>query len=177
MLPILVLVVAVPVAAVLAIAATKPNAFRVVRRTHIGAAPEAVYALVEDFHRWPAWSPWEGMDPDMTRAHSGAERGSGAVYEWKGNRKVGRGRMEIQQAVPPSEVLIKLDFLEPFEAHNMAEFALQPAAGGTDVSWTMSGNHTFVGKLFSVFMPMDRLVGKDFERGLANLKRAAEQPQ
>ena len=114
------------------------------------------------------------MDPNLTRRYSGAESGQGAVYDWEGNKKVGKGRMEIRKVVPPSSVVITLDFMEPWAAHNTAEFTLTPAAGATDVVWAMHGPNLFMTKLMGVFMSMDKMVGKDFERGLANLKQAAE---
>jgi hypothetical protein len=114
------------------------------------------------------------LDPAMTKNHSGAASGQGAVYEWEGNSDVGKGRMEITESAPPSRIKIKLDFLAPFEAHNTAEFALQPAGGGTNVVWAMHGENNFMGKVMQVFMDMDSMIGKDFETGLANMKAAAE---
>lgn len=168
------IVIVLLIAAVLVFAATKPDSFRVERSATINAPPEAVYALINDFHNWGAWSPWEKLDPAMTRKHSGAPSGQGAVYEWEGNSDVGKGRMEITESTPPSHVLIKLDFLAPFEAHNTAEFTLQPASGGTNVVWAMYGENNFIGKIMQVFMDMDSMIGKDFETGLANMKQAAE---
>jgi len=115
------------------------------------------------------------MDPAMQRTYSGPESGKGSVYEWEGNNKVGKGRMEIIDAPPPSKVAIKLDFLKPFEAHNTAEFTLVPKGDATDVTWAMHGPSPFIAKVMSVFMSMDCMVGKDFEAGLTNLKAAAEQ--
>lgn len=159
-------------------ASTTPDNFRVERATVINAPPEKVFGLINDFHRWPAWSPWEKMDPDLKRSYSGSPSGTGSVYEWLGNNKVGQGRMEITSATPPSKILIKLDFLKPFKAHNTAEFTLQPtsatAGGTTNVTWAMFGPRPFMVKVMGVFMSMDKMVGKDFERGLANMKAAAE---
>jgi uncharacterized protein YndB with AHSA1/START domain len=174
-LAIIAVVLLVAVAAVLVLAVTKPDTFRIERATSIKAPPEKVFALIDDFRNWRAWSPWERMDPNLKRTYSGAERGKGAVYEWEGNSKIGQGRMEILDAPPPSKVAIKLDFLKPFEAHNTAEFTLAPRGDATDVTWAMHGPNLFIGKLMSVFMSMDRMVGKDFERGLASMKAAAEQ--
>jgi uncharacterized protein YndB with AHSA1/START domain len=161
-------------AVLLILAATKPDTFRVERSTSIQAPPEKVFALLDDFHRWSAWSPWEKMDPAMQRTYSGAARGTGAVYEWAGNSKVGKGRMEIVEATPASKVAVRLDFLAPFAAHDTAEFTLASAGDGTNVTWVMHGPNLFIGKVMSVFVSMDRMIGKDFEAGLANLKAAAE---
>ena len=166
--------VVVVIAAVLALAATRPDTFRVERSTTIKAPPEKVYALIDDFHQWQQWSPWERLDPAMKRNHGGAPKGKGALYGWEGNKEVGKGQMEITEATPPSRVVIKLDFLAPFEAHNTAEFVLAPQGDATTVTWAMSGPNLFIGKVMSLFASMDRLVGKDFERGLANLKAVAE---
>ena len=167
--------VVVVVVAVLAYAATKPDAFMVERSTTIKAPPEKIFALIDDFHNWSSWSPWDKLDPAMTRTHSGAASGKGAVYEWTGNSKVGTGRMEITDSSPTSRVGIKLDFLKPFEAHNVAEFTVAPVGDSTKVTWTMRGPSPYMAKVMSVFASMDRMVGGDFETGLANLKRTAEQ--
>jgi uncharacterized protein YndB with AHSA1/START domain len=173
-LAIIAIIIAVAVIAVLILAAMKPDTFRVVRSTTIKAPPERIFPLIADFRNWSAWSPWEKMDPALKRTYSGAAEGKGAVYEWEGNKKVGKGRMEIIDAPPSEKVAIKLDFLKPFEAHNTAEFTLQPRGETTDVTWVMHGPNLFIGKVMSVFISMDRMVGKDFEAGLANLKAAAE---
>jgi uncharacterized protein YndB with AHSA1/START domain len=167
-------VVAVLLAAVLGLAATKPDTFRVQRTATIKAPPEKIFPLISDFHRWGSWSPYEKLDPAMRRTLSGSPSGTGAVYQWEGNAKAGKGRMEITQATAPSEVGIKLDFLKPLEAHNTARFTLEPAGDATRVTWAMEGTSPFVGKVLSIFISMDRMVGKDFETGLANLKAIAE---
>jgi uncharacterized protein YndB with AHSA1/START domain len=158
----------------LAYAATRPDTFRIQRATTIAAPPEKVFALIDDFQQWRAWSPYERKDPAMKRVSSGPARGTGAVYEWDGNTEVGQGRMEIVEATTPSRVTIKLDFLRPFEGHNVAEFALDGQGQSTRVSWAMHGPSPYVVKLLTVFVDMDRMVGKDFETGLANLKAIAE---
>jgi uncharacterized protein YndB with AHSA1/START domain len=168
------LVIVVLIAAVLVYAATRPDSFSVQRSVTIQAPPEKVFAQINDFHAWQAWSPWEKRDPAMQRTYSGATAGQGAVYAWKGNSQVGAGRMEIIESVPSSKVGIKLDFIEPFEGHNMADFTLQPAGGATQVTWVMHGPSPFISKLMGVFVSMDSMIGKDFEAGLANLKAAAE---
>jgi hypothetical protein len=161
------------VALVLAFAATKPSHFRWERSAQMNAAPAGVLAEITDFHRWAAWSPWEKIDPAMTRTHSGAPSGVGAVYEWQGNKKVGRGRMEVLEATQ-GKVTIKLDFFEPYEAHNLCEFSAEPKDGGTHVTWAMHGPTPFMSKVMQVFMNLEKLVGKDFENGLANLKAVVE---
>ncbi len=170
----LAILVVVLLAAVLAFAATKPDTFHVERSTTIQAPPAEVFALIDDFHRWDAWSPWEKLDPAMQRTHSGAASGLGAEYAWEGNKDVGKGRMEITEAKPPEKVVIQLDFLEPFETHNVTEFTLAPQGGGTEVTWAMHGPSPYFAKVMSVFFSMDSMVGKDFETGLANLKAIAE---
>jgi carbon monoxide dehydrogenase subunit G len=152
----------------------KPSTFRYERTTTIEASPEKVFPHLNNFHQWMAWSPWEKMDPTMKREYSGPEQGVGAAYSWVGNNKVGTGRMEIKQEQPPSKLIIQLDFLKPFEASNTADFTLEPAGSGTKLIWAMYGAQPFMAKLMSTFMDMDKLIGKDFEKGLANLKTAVE---
>ena len=168
------IVVVVAIAVVLGLAASKPDTFRVQRTTSIQAAPEKIFPLINDFHTWSSWSPWENIDPALKRTYSGAEKGKGAVYEWEGNNKVGKGRMEITETNPPGKILIKLDFIKPFEGHNIAEFTMQGQGGATDVTWAMYGPSRFMSKLFQVFMNMDTMIGKQFETGLSNLKGLAE---
>ncbi len=165
--------VLIAISGLLAYAATRPDHFRLERSTVIAAPPETIRPLIADFRAWRDWSPWEGKDPSMKRTLSGAEAGVGAVYGWEGNGQVGTGRMEIVEDAP-RRVAIKLDFLKPFEAHNLAEFTLAPEAAGTRVTWAMSGPQPFVAKLMSLVFSMERMVGPDFEAGLANLKRRAE---
>ena len=168
------LILAVAIAIILVLAATKPDTFRITRAAAIKAPPEKIFPLIDDFRQWGKWSPWEGRDPALKRTFSGAERGKGAVYAWDGNRNVGAGRMEILEAEASSRVLIKLDFIKPFEGHNTAEFTMLPQGGATTISWVMQGPVPFMGKLMHVFMNMDNMIGKDFEAGLANLKKLAE---
>jgi hypothetical protein len=160
--------------AVLLFAATRPDTFRVKRATSIKALPEKIFPLINDFKRWGAWSPYEKKDPGMKRSYDGAPAGHGAVYAWEGDGNVGQGRMEIVEASPPGKVAIKLDFTRPFEAHNVVVFTLAPAGGATEVTWDMQGPANYLSKLIGVFVDMDRMVGRDFEVGLANLKAAVE---
>jgi uncharacterized protein YndB with AHSA1/START domain len=167
------IIIVLLIAAILIFAATKPDSFRIERSTSIKAPPEKIAAYLTDFHQWTAWSPWEGKDPAMARTYSGAASGKGAVYDWKGNKNVGTGSMEILD-VQPQKVTIKLDFLSPFEAHNTAEYSLEPQGDSTKLTWAMFGPSNFMSKVMSVFMNMDKMVGPDFEAGLAKLKAAAE---
>lgn len=175
MFKIIAIAVLVVLVAILIFATTKPDNFRVERSTTIKAAPEKVFALINDFQRWTSWSPYEKKDPGMKRTYSGAASGTGAIYEWDGDKNVGKGRMEITEAAPSSRIVIKLDFLAPFEAHNTAEFTLQAQGDSTQVTWAMYGPANFISKLMSVFFSMDKMIGDDFAIGLANLKAAAEQ--
>jgi hypothetical protein len=169
-----VFVVAIAIAIVLILAVTKPNVFRVQRATTIQAPLEKIFALINDFHRWRSWSPYENRDPAMQRGFAGADKGKGAIYTWDGNNNVGSGRMEIVDSSAPSKIVIKLDFIKPFEGHNTAEFTMLPHGDATNVTWTMYGPASFMSKLMQVFINLDRMIGKDFEIGLANLKRLAE---
>ena len=171
---IIAVVLAIVIAVVLVLAATKPDTFSVQRGATMKASPEKIFSLINDFHQWGKWSPWENRDPAMTRSFSGAESGQGAVYAWEGNKNVGSGRMEILDAATPSKIIIKLDFLKPFEAHNTAEFTMLPQGDATSVNWVMHGPAPFLSKMMQVFMNMDKMIGKDFEAGLANLKGLAE---
>jgi carbon monoxide dehydrogenase subunit G len=174
MFKIIAIVIALLVAIVLILAATKPDIFIVERSTAIKAPPEKIFALINDFNAWTAWSPWEKKDPAMKRTFGTATSGKGASYAWEGNKEVGQGRMEIAESVPSSKVAIKLDFLKPFEAHNQAIFTLESKGDTTNVNWRMEGHTPYFAKIFHVFMDMDKMVGKDFEAGLANLKASAE---
>jgi carbon monoxide dehydrogenase subunit G len=174
MLKTIVIAIVVVIAGILGYAATRPDTFSVQRTTTVHAPADKVFALVNDFHRWGEWSPWEKLDPEMKRTFSGAAAGPGSVYEWTGNSKVGAGRMEILQAAPAAKVDIKLDFIKPFEGHNITEFTLTPQGENTQVVWVMHGPAPFVSKLMGVFVSMDSMIGKDFETGLANMKSAAE---
>ena len=174
MVKITALVAAGLIVGLLVYAGTKPDAFSVQRSMDIKAPSEKIFTLIDDLQNWAAWSPWEKMDPIMKRTYSGAARGKGAVYEWEGNRDVGKGRMEITDTSSPSKVVIKLDFITPFEAHNTAEFTLGPAGDFTNVTWAMYGPNPYMSKVMTVFFDMDSMIGKQFETGLANLKAIAE---
>ncbi|MES2068812.1 MAG: SRPBCC family protein [Pseudomonadota bacterium] len=166
--------VAVLLATVLGIAASRPDTFRVQRTASIKAPPEKIFALINDYHSWAAWSPYEKLDPAMKRNFSGSASGEGSVYEWDGSGQAGAGRMEITESSPSSRILIKLDFIKPFEGHNVAEFTLQPQGDSTTVTWGMYGPSPYIAKLMGLFFDMDSMIGKDFEAGLASLKAATE---
>jgi uncharacterized protein YndB with AHSA1/START domain len=171
---IIAIVLAAVIAVVLVLAVRKPDTFIIQRSTVVKAPPEKIFALINDFHQWRKWSPWEDRDPALKRSYEGAASGEGAVYRWEGNKAVGTGRMEILEVSASSKIIIKLDFLKPFEAHNTAEFTMLPQAETTNVNWAMRGSSPFLHRVMQVFMDFDSLVGKDFESGLANLKKHAE---
>ncbi len=174
MFKIIALVAVVLLAVLLIYAATKPDTFHVQRSTSIKAPPEKMFPLINDFHSSGSWSPYEKKDPAMKRTYSGAASGKGAVYEFDGNKEVGKGRLEITESSPPSKVAIRLDMFKPFEAHNIVEFTLEAKGDATDVTWAMNGHYPYIAKVMSMFFNMDRMIGKDFEQGLANLKAIAE---
>jgi hypothetical protein len=174
MLTTILIIVVLIIAALLIYAATRPDSFTVSRSLGITAPAEAIFPLINDFRRWALWSPYEKLDPAMKRTLSGAESGKGAAYAWESNGKAGIGRMEITNSVPSSLVALKLDFEKPFKANNTVDFTLKPMGNEITVTWAMHGRYPFIARLMGVFFNMDRLVGKDFETGLANLKRAAE---
>ena len=167
---------AVAVAAVLIYTATRPDTFRVARSAAVAAPPERIYPLIADMRGWTAWSPYEAKDPAMKRSYEGAASGKGAVYAWDGNRNVGKGRMEVIAVSQPSRITIALDMISPMEAHNVVDFTLEPKGAATEVTWAMRGESPYIAKLIGVFLNMDEMIGKDFEAGLANLKRVAEDP-
>ena len=167
-------VVVVAVAALLVYAATRPDSFRVERAATIKAPPEKIFAQVNEFKSWTAWSPWEKIDPALKRSYSGPPGGKGAAYAWEGNKDVGSGRMEITESTAPSKIVIRLDFLKPFEAHNTAEFTFVREGDATNVIWAMHGPSPYMSKLIGLFFSMDRMVGGMFEQGLANLKKSSE---
>lgn len=156
------------------LALTRPDKFQVQRKVTINTSPEKIFTYINDFQKWNLWSPWENRDPGMKKTFGNITVGQGAVYNWEGNKDVGKGRMEITESIPPSRLTIKLDFISPFEAHNIVEFILVAKGGSTEVTWDMQGPMPFISKLMSVFISMDRMVGKDFETGLASLKAVSE---
>jgi hypothetical protein len=157
----------------LVLAAMKPDTFRVARSTTIKATPETIFPLIADMHRFNTWNPYERKDPNLKGTYSGPASGKGAAYAWE-SKEVGTGSMEITDTAPPSKVAIRLDFVKPFEAHNNVDFTLVPKGDATEVTWAMAGPVPYVGKVMHVIINMDRMVGDDFEAGLANLKALAE---
>jgi len=170
----IVLLVVLAIVVVLLLAATKPRIFRVQRQANVNAGPDKLFPYINDFHKWAEWSPYEKLDPGMKRTFRGNTSGKGAIYEWEGNSKAGKGRMEILESSPSARVSIKLDFIKPFEGHNIAEFVMAPKEGHTEIIWSMQGPAPFVARIFHVFINMDTMIGKDFQAGLNNLKAIAE---
>lgn len=170
----IVIVLAVLLAGFLVMVALRPAEFQISRSATMNATPASVFPHVNDFHRWEAWSPWAKMDPHMKTTFEGPASGQGAKYSWVGNKKVGEGKMTVIQSEPPGLVRIKLEFLKPMRATNTANFTFQPESQGTKVTWTMSGTNGFMGKMFFLFMDMEKLIGPDFEKGLAALKAIVE---
>lgn len=159
----------------LALAATKPDMLSIQRETTIAAAPDKVFALIDDFHKWKEWAPQDRDDPSLVRTFSGASSGIGAVSNWQGKGESGKGRAEITESIRGQLVVVKVDFEAPFVAHNVNRFALSADGGGTHVAWSMHGTNPYIAKVMSLVVNMDTMMGKHFETGLANLKAVAEQ--
>ena len=174
MIKIVAILFAILVAAILVYAATRPDSFRIERSATIKAAPEKVFPLINDFHQWEAWSPWEKIDPGLKRTYEGAASGKGAVYTWSGDKNVGAGRMEIVETVPSSKLMIKLDFSAPFKSNNMVEFKLESQGESTRVTQAMFGPSPFISKLMGLVFNMDKMVGDKYEEGFASIKKIAE---
>jgi uncharacterized protein YndB with AHSA1/START domain len=174
MLKIIALVLVVLVVALLIYAATKPDTFRVQRSASIKAPAEKIFALINDLRDFNTWNPYEKKDPNIKGNYSGPSRGKGAAYAFEGNKEVGKGSIEITEATPPHKVAMNLNMIHPFEAHNIVEFTLQPDGTATNVTWSMHGPLPYIAKIVHLVFDMDRMVGKDFEAGLANLKAVAE---
>jgi len=169
-----VLVAVVVIAAVLLFAATKPKAFQLTRSITIKAPPEKIFPFINDLHQWSVWAPQDKEDPNMQRTFSGAAAGEGAASDWQGGGSTGQGRMLITESVQDRKVSVAVDFAKPFVAHNVNVFTLEPAGDRTTVTWNFTGENVYMLKLMSIFVPMERVMGKHFEDGLANLKAAAE---
>ncbi len=157
--------------------ATRPSEFRIARSRTMVAPPDVLHSHVNDFHKWAAWSPWEKLDPAMKKEFSGPPQGIGASYYWLGNSKAGEGRMTITDSRPPHDVALRLEFLKPWKATHMTQFEFAPSGSGTEVTWAMTGTNNFMFKAMGLFMNMDKLVGPDFERGLANLDAVTAGPK
>ena len=154
--------------------AMQPDEFAVERSTTVAAPPQMVFDQVNDFHKWQAWSPWAKLDPMAKNTFEGPESGEGAKFSWAGNDQVGEGRMEIAESRAPEHIKIDLEFIKPFPAKNVTLFTFAPEGDGTKVTWNMSGTNNFIGKAICMFMNMDKMVGGDFEKGLAAMKAKAE---
>lgn len=174
MLKIIGIGVVVVIAGILIMAAMQPDTFKIERKSAIKAPPEKVFAFINDFKRWAEWSPWEKKDPAMKRIFGANTAGKGATYGWEGNKDVGVGNMEIAESTTPGKLTIKLNFEKPFKASNVVNFTVTPTADGSEITWRMEGQNNFMAKIICLFMNMDKMVGPDFEAGLANLKAAAE---
>lgn len=166
--------VAVLVIVLLIVIATRPGIYQVTRTGKVSAPPAAAFEEVNDFHRWSAWSPWEKIDPNLQRTFEGPSSGKGAIYRWQGNKQVGAGNMTITESRPGELVRIRLEFIKPFAALCDTQFAFKPEGNDTAVVWTMNGTNNFMAKAMCLFMNMDKMIGKDFEKGLAQLKAVVE---
>lgn len=174
MLKLFAIIIVVIVAGVLLFAATRPDTFRVERTTRIKAPPEKIFPLINDLRRFNTWNPYEKKDPNLKGSYSGAASGKGAMYVFDGNQDVGKGSVEITDSTPPLRVSMQLHMIEPMEARNNVEFILEPGGDTTRVTWAMHGPVSYFGKIIHLFFNMDRMVGRDFEAGLAGLKAVAE---
>jgi hypothetical protein len=172
----IVLAFVLAVAVVAALIMMQPNEYKVVRTTTIAAPPEKVFANVNDFHRWDAWSPWAKIDPAMKVTFAGPPAGNGAIYNWSGDEKAGEGSMLISDSMSNDHVTIQLSFIRPYVSNAVITLGFQPEGSGTKTTWTMTGKNNFALKAISLFYSMDRMVGPDFERGLSQLKAVAEAP-
>jgi Polyketide cyclase / dehydrase and lipid transport len=174
MLKIVLAVVALGVLGVLALAAMRPDDFRVERRMLVKAPPEKLFPYIDNLRGFDQWSPYKAKDAQLKGSFSGPEAGPGAKYEWVGNAEVGQGSMEIKSHQPNAQVLVEMVFIKPFAGINTVEFGLTPKAGGTEVSWAIYGPQAFIPKLMGMFFNMDKMIGTDFEKGLDNLRKLAE---
>jgi len=165
---------AVLVVLLVVVVALQPSEFRITRTTTVASPASAVFAQVNDFHKWEAWSPWAKLDPAVRNTFEGAPAGTGAVFAWAGNNKVGEGRMTITESRPNELVRIKLEFMKPFAATNTAEFTFKPEGDQTAVTWSMFGRNNFIGKAVRLVMNMDKTLGGEFDKGLAAMKSVAE---
>jgi len=174
MLKIIASIIVVLIVCVLGFAATKPDSFRYDRSIVINAPAAKIFAILNDLHRGIEWSPFEQMDPEAKRTFTGAKTGKGSIYQWDGNSDAGAGSLEILETTPSKNITLKLDFTRPFKATNTVEFNLAPKDGGTEVTWSMYGPNTYMGKLVSVFMDCEKMITESFDQGLTNLKTLAE---
>jgi hypothetical protein len=174
MLKKILIVIAVIVIVFVIIVATRPADYRISRSTTIGAAPAVVFAQVNDFHKWESWNPWGKIDPAMKQTYEGASDGKGAIYTWAGNNEVGEGRMTIAESRPSDLILINMEFFKPMAGTAIAEFTFKPEGNQTTVTWAMTGKNNFMSRAVCMFMNMDKMIGGQFEKGLAAMKSIAE---
>lgn len=167
-------IIALIIAVILGIASLQPNEFTLSRSIKISATQADIFPQVNDFRQWNWWSPWEKLDPTMKKDFTGPETGEGSSYSWFGNKKVGEGKMTITKSVPNNTILIVIEFLKPMKATNHIEFSFQPDDNGTKVTWSMSGKNNLLTKAFHIFFSLEKMVGPDFENGLAQLKAVVE---
>lgn len=168
------IVLAVFVVAFVIVVALKPAAFRVARTAVIDAPAEDVFAHVNDFRKWGTWSPFDKFDPAMKKTYEGAPAGTGTVYSWAGNRNAGEGRATITESRPAELIRIQLDFVKPFAGTSIAEFDFKPEGRQTAVTWSLAGENNFVCRAVGVFVSTDKMCGKMFDAGLADLKKIVE---
>jgi Polyketide cyclase / dehydrase and lipid transport len=174
MLNIILISFAVIVIVFVVVVALQPSEFRIVRSATIAAPAPAVFAQVNDFHNWQAWSPWAKIDPAAEATFEGPSAGAGALFRWAGNKEIGEGSMTITESRPSDLIRIKLEFLKPFAATNTAEFTFKPESNQTAVTWSMFGTNNFIARAVCLFMNMDKMVGGQFEKGLASMKSVVE---
>ncbi len=167
-------VIVLIVAAILIYAALQPGSFRVQRSVGIKAPPEKIFAQINDFHLWEAWSPWEKIDPAVRRTYGGNAQGVGATYGWEGNKDIGQGRMQIVESIPASKLLLDIEFIKPFAAKNKIEFTLANHGDTTTLTQTMFGPTPYIAKVMCLFFNRDKMIGDKYEEGLASLKAIAE---
>ncbi len=176
MLKIIGIVVIVLIVGVLVLAAMRPDTFSFERKGVIKAPPDKVFGFINDFKNWSHWSPWEKKDPNMKRTYGASTVGKGATYGWEGDKNVGVGNLVIFESTPSSKIALNLNFEKPFKVSNVVSFLLTPVGDTTEVVWRMEGASNFMSKVMQLFMSMDKMVGRDFDAGLASLKAAAEKP-
>ncbi|PTL75279.1 SRPBCC family protein [Vitiosangium sp. GDMCC 1.1324] len=168
------LALAVALVGFAAVVASRPSTFRVERSITIAAPVDLPFGIVNDFHKWHFWSPWEALDPAMKKTFDGPYAGPGAIYAWSGNAQAGEGKMTLLESQPYDSIHIQLEFIKPWPATNTVVFTFQPGPEGVTVRWAMEGHHTFMARAFSLFVDMDGMIGKDFEKGLATIKSLTE---
>jgi hypothetical protein len=168
--------VAVLIIGFVAVVSMRPSEFHIARSATMAAAPDEVFAQVNDFHKWDGWSPWLKVDPNAKTTYEGPSEGEGAIFRWAGNSEVGEGAMTIIESRPHERIRIKLDFIKPFENTANAEFAFKPVDDKTAVTWSMNGKNNFMGKVMCLLMNMDKMIGDKYDEGLASMKKIVEAP-